>query len=189
MEFRKIEKIHQGRFITRYDITYETVDGKEKIYEMISRDSGISDFDRLRNHNTDAVVLIMEDETRERILLNREYRMAVGGWVYNFPAGLIDPGETPEVSAARELKEETGLDLIQLLDIIPDSYSAVGFSNEKNKCIVGIAGGSFAPSNSTMEEIEAGWYTREQVLKLLETELFAARTQAYCYLWARQKNS
>ena len=32
--------------------------------------------------------------------------MAVGGWVYNFPAGLIDPGETPEVSAARELKEE-----------------------------------------------------------------------------------
>lgn len=186
MKFQKIEKIHQGHFITRYDVTYETVDGKEKVYEIISRDNNISDFQTLRQHETDAVVLIMEDEARQRIVLNREYRMAVGRWVYNFPAGLIDPGETPEISAVRELKEETGLDLIRILDVIPDSYSAVGFSNEKNKCIVGIAGGEFAPSNSTLEEIDAGWYTRAQVRELLKTELFAARTQAYCYLWSRQ---
>ncbi len=186
MEFQKIETIHQGRFITRYNVTYKTRDGQDKVYEMISRDPGLTDFESLSEHKTDAVVLIMEDEAGERILLNREYRLAVGGWVYNFPAGLIDPGETPEESAARELKEETGLDLIRIIDVIPDSYSAVGFSNEKNKCIVGIAGGSFAPSNSTVEEIEAGWYTKNQVRRLLDTELFAARTQAYCYLWARQ---
>lgn len=188
MEFQKIEKIHQGNFITRYNVTYKTVDGKEKIYEMISRDDNLTGFQALSQHGTDAVVLIMEDEERQRILLNREYRMAVGGWVYNFPAGLIDAGETPEISAARELREETGLELIQILDIIPDSYSAVGFSNEKNKCIVGIAGGSFAPSNSTLEEIEAAWYTRDQVRELLKTEIFAARTQAYCYLWSQQQS-
>ena len=110
--------------------------------------------------------------------------MAVGGFVYNFPAGLIDPGENPVESGRRELKEETGLDLIEVLDVIPDSYSAVGFSNEKNQCIVGIAGGTFTPSTSTLEEIEAGWYTREEVRELLKTELFAARTQAYCYVWS-----
>ena len=153
---------------------------------MISRDKEMEEFTELSQHETDAVVVIVEDEARQRILLNREYRMAVGGWVYNFPAGLIDAGETPEVSAARELKEETGLDLLTILDVIPDSYSAVGFSNEKNKCIVGIAGGTIMPSDSTMEEIEAGWYSREEVRHLLETELFAARTQAYCYLWSRQ---
>lgn len=188
VEFQKIEKIHQGHFITRYNVTYRAVDGREKVYEMISRDDNLTDFQALSRHATDAVVLIMEDETRQNILLNREYRMAVGGWVYNFPAGLIDAGETPEISAARELKEETGLDLIEILDIIPDSYSAVGFSNEKNQCIVGIAGGTFAPSNSTLEEIEAGWYSRAQVRELLQTELFAARTQAYCYLWSRQQS-
>lgn len=188
MEFQKIEKVHQGHFITRYDVTYTTAEGKEKVYEMISRDHNMTDYQALSRHETDAVVLIMEDESRQRILVNREYRMAVGGWVYNFPAGLIDSGETPEVSAARELKEETGLDLLQILDVIPDSYSAVGFSNEKNKCIVGIAGGTFAPSNSALEEIEAGWYTRKEIRKLLATELFAARTQAYCYLWSRQQS-
>ncbi len=187
MEFQKIEKKQQGHFITRYDITYKTVDGKEKVYEMISRDNQIADYKDLSQHQTDAVVLIMEDEERTHILLNREYRMAVGGFVYNFPAGLIDAGETPTVSAARELKEETGLELIRVLDMIPDSYSAVGFSNEKNQCVVGIAGGTFAPSNSTLEEIEANWYTREEVKELLKTELFAARTQAYCYLWSRQQ--
>ena len=187
MEFQKIEKIHQGNFITRYNVTYRTTDGTEKVYEMISRDDNISSYQALSRHETDAVVLIMEDEEGKRILINREYRLAVGGWVYNFPAGLIDAGETPEISAARELKEETGLDLIRILDIIPDSYSAVGFSNEKNKCIVGIAGGNFAPSNSALEEIEAGWYTRDQVRELLKTEIFAARTQAYCYLWSRQQ--
>lgn len=186
MTFEGIEKKQEGKFITRYDITYRTVDGQEKVYEMISRDKELKDFQSLSQHETDAVVLIMEDVNRERILLNREYRMAVGGWVYNFPAGLIDPGETPQVSAARELKEETGLDLIQILDIIPDSYSAVGFSNEKNQCVVGIADGAFAPSSSALEEIEAGWYTRQEVKELLQQELFAARTQAYCYLWSRK---
>ena len=102
MKFQKIEKIQEGHFISRYDITYKTEDGKEKVYEMISRDKDIKTLQELNRHKTDAVVVIVEDEARERILLNKEYRMAVGGWVYNFPAGLIDPGETPEISAARE---------------------------------------------------------------------------------------
>jgi ADP-ribose pyrophosphatase len=50
---------------------------------------------------------------------------------------------------------------------------------------VGKARGEFKPSTSTVEEIEAGWYTKEEIRKLLETERFAARTQAYCYLWSR----
>lgn len=187
MTFEGIERKQEGKFITRYDITYRTVDGRKKVYEMISRDKNMTDLEDLSQHKTDAVVLIMEDVKREKILLNREYRMAVGGWVYNFPAGLIDPGETPEVSAARELREETGLQLVEILDIIPDSYSAVGFSNEKNQCVVGIADGTIAPSSSTLEEIEAGWYSREEVRALLQKELFAARTQAYCYLWSRNQ--
>ena len=112
--------------------------------------------------------------------------MAPGDWVFNFPAGLIDPGETPEVAAKRELMEETGLNLIKIEDIIGQSYSAVGFSNETNVCIVGIAEGTIRESDSTLEEIEAKWYTKAEVRELLKTERFAARTQAYCYLWSKE---
>ncbi len=37
MKFNKIEKVHKGRFIDRYDITYTTVDNQKKVYEIISR--------------------------------------------------------------------------------------------------------------------------------------------------------
>ena len=69
----------------------------------------------------------MTDTKGEKLLLNKEYRMAVGDYVYNFPAGLIDAGETAEVAAARELKEETGLQLVSIKDTLFDSYSAIGF--------------------------------------------------------------
>ena len=186
MKFQSIQKIHSGRFIHRYDITYETGEGKKKVYEMISRNPAIDTQEELQKKKPDAVVLIMHDETGGKILLNREFRMALGNWVYNFPAGLIDPGETPEQSAARELKEETGLALLAIRDRMALSYSAVGFSNESNICLVGTASGTFQKSSSAVEEIEAGWYTREEVKKLLAAEIFAARTQAYCYLWSRQ---
>ena len=188
MKFEKIEKIHQGKFITRYDITYKTVDDKEKVYEMISRNHNMITHEELSNHSADSVVLIMHNKTGDKILLNREYRMPCGDFVFNFPAGLIDPGEEFMESAKRELKEETGLDLVRVDDVLGESFSAIGFSNEKNICIVGVAEGTFRPSHSTVEEIEALWYTKEEVRELLKKEYFAARTQSYCYLWSKEED-
>ena len=185
MKFIGLKKVNEGHFITRYDLTYETEEGNEKIYEMISRRKDLKDIEDLKGQGPDAVVIIATDESGEKILVNREYRMAVGDFVYNFPAGLIDPGETPEIAAARELKEETGLELYQIDDVLGLSYSAVGFSNEMNLTIVGRAKGSFDKSTSDVEEIEARWYTKEEMKKLLSEARFAARTQAYCYNWCR----
>ncbi len=185
MRFQKIKKVFPGKFIHRYDITYRTEDGGEKVYEMISRCPSIRSQEELRPDIPDAVVLMMHDVTGERLLLNREFRMALGDWVYNFPAGLIDPGETPEQAAERELWEETGLRLVSVREVLPLSYSAVGFSNESNVCLIGCAEGEFGKSSSPVEEIEAAWYTRAQVRALLKRERFAARTQAYAYLWSR----
>lgn len=186
MEFKGIVKKEAGRFITRYDVTYETVDKQEKIYEIISRKENIASFEELHGNQPDAVVIIATDETGEHLLINKEFRLAVGGWVYNFPAGLIDPGETPQESARRELQEETGLELYEIEDYIGPSYSAVGFSNEINVCVVGKARGEFRESTSTVEEITPCWVTKTQLRELLKTERFAARTQAFCYLWSKE---
>ena len=186
MEFKGIQKREEGKFIARYDITYETVDKQEKVYEIISRNKKLESYEELHGKTADAVVIIVTDESGERILLNKEFRLAVGDWVYNFPAGLIDPGEEPQQSAIRELWEETGLELYRIDDFIGTSYSAVGFSNETNVCVVGKARGEFRPSTSTVEEIEPGWFTKAEIRELLKTQRFAARTQAYCYVWSRE---
>ena len=186
MQYKSIKKVHEGKFITRYDVDYVTEEGHEKTYEMISRNPNIRTLEELRNKTPDSVILILTDESGQRILVNREYRMATAQWVYNFPAGLIDPGETPEESAKRELREETGLTLVRIDDILDNSYGAVGFSNERNVCVFGTAAGEFRKSTSDMEEIVAAWYTKEEMRSLLRTEPFAARTQAYCYAWAKR---
>lgn len=184
MKYQGIRKIHEGQFITRYDVDYVTAQGHPKTYEIISRNRDIQSLEALQNKVPDSVVMILTDESGERILVNREYRMAMAQWIYNFPAGLIDPGETPEQSAKRELWEETGLSLVRIDDVLDNSYSAVGFSNERNICVFGVAAGEFRESTSDAEEIVPGWYTKEQMRELLRAESFAARTQAYCYAWA-----
>ena len=185
MEFVGIEKLFESRFITRYNIQYRTSDGSLKNYEMVSRSADIKTFEDLQNNQADAVVLIIHDVTGQKILINKEYRMAVGNYAYNFPAGLIDPGEDFKTAAARELWEETGLKLVEISNVWPMSYSGVGITNERSVVVIGKAEGEFAPSTSAEEEIEASWYTKEEMKKLLsEDEHFAARTQAYCWCWA-----
>lgn len=186
MEYQGIRKVHEGKFITRYDVDYVTAEGNPKTYEIISRNRNIQTLDDLQNRKPNAVVMILTDESRELILVNREYRMAMAQWIYNFPAGLIDPGESPEESARRELREETGLRIVRIDDVLDNSYSAVGFSNERNVCVFGVAEGEFHKSTSDAEEITPGWYTKEEIKQLLRTEPFAARTQAYCYAWANR---
>ena len=41
MKYQGIRKIHEGRFITRYDVDYVTAEGNPKTYEMISRNQNI----------------------------------------------------------------------------------------------------------------------------------------------------
>lgn len=185
MQYKGIRKVLEGKFITRYDVEYVTAEGHPKTYEIISRNRDIQTLQELQNHTPDSVVLILTDESGQRLLINREYRMAMAQWIYNFPAGLIDPGETVEESARRELWEETGLRLVRIDDVLDGSYSAVGFANERNACVFGVAAGTFQKSTSDAEEIVPGWYTRSELKALLRTELFAARTQAYCYAWAK----
>lgn len=188
MQFQGIRKLHAGKFLTRYDVDYLTEEGHPKTYEIVSRNRDVRTLEDLQNKTADSVILILTDASGDRILVSREFRMAMAQWIYNFPAGLIDPGETPEQSARRELWEETGLTLDSITDVLDGSYSAIGFSNERNVCVFGTASGEFRKSTSDVEEIVPGWYTREQMQNLLRTEPFAARTQAYCYAWAYAKS-
>ncbi|HSQ42698.1 MAG TPA: NUDIX hydrolase [Fibrobacteraceae bacterium] len=53
-------------------------------------------------------VLILAQDLDSHWILGRQYRHGLGEWALEFPAGIIDPGETPLQAAKRELLEEAG---------------------------------------------------------------------------------
>lgn len=71
------------------------------------------------------VPFVSEDE----ILMVRQYRYALGRETLEIPAGKLDPGETPEEGAMRELLEETGYQA-ERLDHIYTYAPAIGYANE-----------------------------------------------------------
>jgi len=63
------------------------------------------ELDIVRHPGASAVVPFLDED---RVLLIRQYRHAAGGTILEVPAGKLDPGDTPESCAARELEEEAG---------------------------------------------------------------------------------
>lgn len=183
MELKNIEKVSQGEFLSKYNLNYVTKSGKTKVYEMVSHNHNLT-VESLKNGKTDAVVIVVFNKDRSKICINKEFRLAVNRHIMNFPAGLIDPGEEFIESARRELWEETGLNLVEITNVLGESFSAVGMSDEKSKLIIGIADGEFGGNHNELEEIEPDWYSKEEVKELLKTEMCAARTQLLLYLWA-----
>ncbi len=58
-------------------------------------------------------------------VLVQQYRPVVARWTIEFPGGLRDAGESAETAAARELREETGHDVIEMVPLI-ECYADVG---------------------------------------------------------------
>ncbi len=102
MEYEKIEKVYEGTYLDYYNVTYRNEDGQEKVYEMVSRDKQIDSKEKLYDHSTDAVVMIVNDVSDEHVVLVKEFRLELGKTIFGFPAGLIDPGETAAECAVRE---------------------------------------------------------------------------------------
>lgn len=187
MKFLKIEQVHSGEFLHTYNIHYEEKDGTRKVYEMVSRDGAIRSLPDMTGHRPDAVVAVITDAEDEHILLLREFRLEQGIAIYGLPGGLIEGGESPVDCLARELLEETGLRLTSVTEVFPPSPCCVGISNESAVCIFGHAEGSIRPSDCGDEEIEAHWLTREEVIRLQETEKFGSWAMAFTWIWARKR--
>ncbi|MHB8624287.1 MAG: NUDIX hydrolase [Sulfuricaulis sp.] len=66
----------------------------------------VAEFEIVHHPGGAAVVAVDSDS---RVCLLRQYRHAAGGWLWELPAGKLDPGELPLATAQRELEEEAGL--------------------------------------------------------------------------------
>ena len=80
--------------------------------------------------------LVVPVDADGRVLLIRQWRHCAGGWLWEVPAGTLEPGETPEHCARREVTEEAGV-VAGKLDYAGFIFTAPGFCDEKIHIYVG----------------------------------------------------
>ena len=95
-------------------------------------DGSVGELELVRHRGAAAVLPVAwtGTETDPDVILLRQYRYAAGGVIYEVPAGIIEPGETWEQCAHRELEEEAGLRAGRLLRLTT-IHTTPGFTNEQ----------------------------------------------------------
>lgn len=173
---RKITQQTKSKFLNyfTFDVTHKS--GRESQYFVASRAKDIEHLKAVTHKNTSDGVIIysLYGEKRDKVVLVRQYRYPLDGYVYEFPAGLVEDGEDFKEAGVRELKEETGLTL-EALDV-PEMYSrpyftTVGMTDESCGTVYGYASGvPTAAGQEDSEEIEIVLADKEEVRRILKEE-------------------
>lgn len=125
-------------------------------------------------HIGSAVMMAVDEQ--KRVLLVHQYRLPAERYLWELPAGRLDPGETPLQAAKRELKEETGY-RARKWSKLASFWVSPGFLQEKMTIFLAteLISGEATPMDD--EQIEMQWYTRRQVAKLIaEGKIADAKT-------------
>ena len=151
-----IKKLTDNRFLNLYELDASFRDGSSAPYYVASRRKGVDQL-KAATHDShpDGVILYgVHGEKRDKLVLVRQFRYPVNGYVYEFPAGLVEPGEDMLDAGIREMYEETGL---QFTPVDAPSYSrpfftTVGMTDESCGTVFGYCSGQ--PSNAHQEGTE-----------------------------------
>jgi ADP-ribose pyrophosphatase len=95
-------------------------------------DGSTGELEMIRHPGASAVVPFVSDPAGDdpQLLLIRQYRYAADGYLYEIPAGRLEPGEDPAACARRELQEETGC-RAERVERLFTMYTTPGFTDEK----------------------------------------------------------
>ena len=171
----KIEKKTSNRFLNFYEFEAIHRDGSVSPYYVSSRAREIDDLKAVSHQNKpDGVILYgVYGHEKDKVVLIRQYRYPLGGYVYEFPAGLVEDGEDMLEAAIREMYEETGLAFTPV-NAGPYSrpfFTTIGMTDESCGTVFGYCSGEPTSSHQeASEEIQVVIADKEECKRILKEE-------------------
>ena len=172
---RKVAKQTNNRFLNMYELEVVHRDGNTSPYYMASR---IEDPAKIKavtkDNNPNGVIMYgIYGEQKNKVVLVRQYRDPIGGYVYEFPAGLVEPGENLTDAGIREMYEETGLTFapVEAGCYTKPFFTTVGMTDESCGTVFGYCSGQ--PTNThqeSSEDIQVVIADREECRRILKEE-------------------
>jgi ADP-ribose pyrophosphatase len=141
-------------------------------------------------HNGSVIILAIDSSKSKRdpwIVMERQYRHAAGRFLWELPAGKLDPGEEPLAGAQRELEEETGY-RAKKWKLMVEYFASPGFLGESMKVFLaeGLVSGDAHPEED--EDIELRLIKLSEILKQIEKgAIMDGKTLSSVLLYARLK--
>jgi ADP-ribose pyrophosphatase len=140
------------------------------VHDKIVEPSGKPNERDVIRHNGSVVILAIDGSKSKKnpwIVVERQYRHAANQFLWELPAGKLDPGEDPLAGAKRELAEETGYSAKKWKPLV-EYYASPGFLGESMKVFTaeGLVAGDAHPEVD--EEIEFRLVKLSEVMKMIE---------------------
>ena len=171
-----VEKKTDNQFLNMYDIAYENKVGGQGIYHIASRAPSVETLKmNTRLNRPDGVIIYaLYGPRRDKVVMVRQYRFSIDDYVYEFPAGLVDAGETYAEAGKRELKEETGLDFtpVKANEMFSKPlFTTIGMTDESCATVYGYASGNISKAGlEDNEDLEVVLADRKEVRRILQEE-------------------
>ena len=176
-KINKVNKQTTNPYLNLYDLDVVNKVGREGHYYVASRAKTEDDLklSHIENNDPDGVAIYsLYGEKRDKVVLVRQYRYTIGGYIYEFPAGLVEPNEEFHEGAVREMHEETGLKFTPLkVDPAFEKpyFTTIGMTDESCATVYGYAEGEISKeAQEDSEEIEVVLADREEVKRILKEE-------------------
>ena len=170
-----IKKLSDNRYLNLYELDATFRDSSRAPYYVASRRKEIATLKATTHDNQpDGVILYgVYGEEKDKVVLIRQFRYPINGYVYEFPAGLVEPGEDMLDAGVREMQEETGLNF-QPVDAGAYSrpfFTTIGMTDESCGTVYGYCSGtpSVAGQEGT-EDIQVVLADREECRRILREE-------------------
>ena len=170
------KKQTNNRFLNLFELEAEHRDGHVSPYFVASRVSQPEELKAVsHNKRCDGVIIYgVYGKKKDKVVLVRQYRYPIGGYIYEFPAGLVEDGEDMFEAGIREIFEETGLQFEPKKADAAYSrpfFTTVGMTDECCGTVYGYCSGT--PSNlhqEASEDIEIVLADREECKRILKEE-------------------
>ena len=176
----KVTQITNNRFLNYYELSTTNRVGENGRYFMASRAKDIASLDlSTRQNRPDGVVMFgLAGRMHDHVVLVRQYRYPIAGWIYELPAGLIEKDEDYRDAAVREMKEETGM-TFRPLEVDPmyerPFYNSVGMTDESCCMVYGYCEGTISREGlENSEDLEVVLADRREAVRILKAERVAA---------------
>lgn len=176
---KNIKKQTENHHLNMYKLEAENRLGGKMNYFVASRAEKVEDMKiSTRDHKPDGVIIYsLYGEKKDKVVLVRQYRYSIDDYIYEFPAGLVDEGESWQEAGVREMKEETGLDFhpVQADELFQKPYfTTIGMTDECCGTIYGYSDGEISRAGlEDSEDIEVVLADKKEVLRILKEERVA----------------